>query len=132
MPSRPRATITAPWARTVEDRIEAPEVAAVTLTGSTPAGLAVAAKAGACLKKSVLELGGSDPYLILEDADMEKAAAACVMGRLINAGQSCIAAKRLLVVEPVLEPFTELLVEQIATQRLGDPFDEMTIEEVAP
>jgi succinate-semialdehyde dehydrogenase/glutarate-semialdehyde dehydrogenase len=106
--------------------IEAPEVAAVTLTGSTPAGLAVAAKAGACLKKSVLELGGSDPYLILEDADLEKAAEACATGRLINAGQSCIAAKRLLVVEPVLERFTELLVEQVAAWRLGDPFDEST------
>ena len=106
--------------------IEAPEVAAVTLTGSTPAGLAVAAKAGACLKKSVLELGGSDPYLILEDADLEKAAEACATGRLINAGQSCIAAKRLIVVEPVLERFTELLVERIAAGRMGDPFDEAT------
>ncbi len=106
--------------------IEAPEVAAVTLTGSTPAGLAVAAKAGACLKKSVLELGGSDPYLILEDADLEKAAEACATGRLINAGQSCIAAKRLLVVAPVLERFTELLVERVAAWRMGDPFDEAT------
>jgi len=118
-------TLLVPSSR-VDALIEAPEVAAVTLTGSTPAGRAVAAKAGACLKKSVLELGGSDPYLILEDADLEKAAEACAASRLINAGQSCIAAKRLLVVEPVLERFTELLVEQVAARRLGDPFDEAT------
>jgi succinate-semialdehyde dehydrogenase/glutarate-semialdehyde dehydrogenase len=86
----------------------------------------VAAKAGACLKKSVLELGGSDPYLILEDADLEKSTEACATGRLINAGQSCIAAKRLIVVEPVLERFTELLVERVAAGRVGDPFDEAT------
>ena len=119
-------TLLVPSSR-VDALIEAPEVAGVTLTGSTPAGLAVAAKAGACLKKSVLELGGSDPYVILEDADLERAAEACAMGRLINAGQSCIAAKRLIVVEPVLERFTELLVEKVATWRLGDPFDEATL-----
>jgi succinate-semialdehyde dehydrogenase/glutarate-semialdehyde dehydrogenase len=118
-------TLLVPSSR-VEALIEAPEVAAVTLTGSTPAGLAVAAKAGACLKKSVLELGGSDPYLILEDADLEKAAETCATARLINGGQSCIAAKRFLVVEPVLERFTELLVEHMAAQRMGDPFDEAT------
>ncbi len=118
-------TLLVPSSR-VDALIEAPEVAGVTLTGSTPAGLAVAAKAGACLKKSVLELGGSDPYVILEDADLEKAAEACAMGRLINAGQSCIAAKRLIVVEPVLERFTELLLDKVARWRLGDPFDEAT------
>jgi succinate-semialdehyde dehydrogenase/glutarate-semialdehyde dehydrogenase len=118
-------TLLVPSSR-VDALIEAPEVAAVTLTGSTPAGLAVAAKAGACLKKSVLELGGSDPYLILEDADLEKAAAACATARLINGGQSCIAAKRFLVVEPVRERFTTLLVEQVASRRMGDPFDETT------
>jgi len=118
-------TLLVPSSR-VDALIEAPEVAAVTLTGSTPAGLAVAAKAGACLKKSVLELGGSDPYLILEDADLEKAAGACATARLLNAGQSCIAAKRLLVVEPVLEGFTKLLIERVAARRLGDPFDEAT------
>ena len=119
-------TLLVPSSR-VDALIEAPEVAGVTLTGSTPAGVAVAARAGACLKKSVLELGGSDPYVILEDADLEKAAETCAMGRLINAGQSCIAAKRLIVVEPVLERFTELLVEKVATWRLGDPFDEATL-----
>ena len=108
----------------VGELIEAPEVAAVTLTGSTPAGRAVAAKAGACLKKTVLELGGSDPYLILEDADLEKAAEACATARLVNGGQSCIAAKRFVVVEPVVERFTGLLVERMRARRMGDPLQE--------
>lgn len=104
--------------------VEAPEVAAVTLTGSTPAGRAVAAKAGACLKKSVLELGGSDPYVVLEDADLERAAETCATSRLQNGGQSCIAAKRFVVVESVLQAFQELLVERIRARRMGDPLDE--------
>jgi succinate-semialdehyde dehydrogenase/glutarate-semialdehyde dehydrogenase len=106
--------------------VEAPQVAAVTLTGSTPAGRAVAARAGACLKKTVLELGGSDPYVILEDADLEAAAETCAAARLVNGGQSCIAAKRFVVVEPVRELFTALLVERMAARRLGDPLDEAT------
>jgi succinate-semialdehyde dehydrogenase/glutarate-semialdehyde dehydrogenase len=104
--------------------VEAPEVVAVTLTGSTPAGRAVAAKAGACLKKTVLELGGSDPYVVLEDADVEAAAETCAAARLINGGQSCIAAKRFVVVEPVRRRFEELLVERIRSRRLGDPLEE--------
>jgi succinate-semialdehyde dehydrogenase/glutarate-semialdehyde dehydrogenase len=104
--------------------VEAPEVVAVTLTGSAPAGRAVAAKAGACLKKAVLELGGSDPYVVLEDADLESAAEACAASRLINGGQSCIAAKRFVVVQPVLARFTELLVERVRTRRMGDPLEE--------
>ncbi|HSD27615.1 MAG TPA: aldehyde dehydrogenase family protein, partial [Vicinamibacteria bacterium] len=104
--------------------VEAPEVAAVTLTGSTPAGRAVASKAGACLKKTVLELGGSDPYVILEDADLGKAAETCAAARLVNAGQSCIAAKRFVVVEPVRARFEELLVERIRARRVGDPLEE--------
>ena len=106
--------------------IEAPEVVAVTLTGSTPAGRAVAAGAGACLKKSVLELGGSDPYVVLEDADLERAAEACAASRLQNGGQSCIAAKRFVVVESVLQGFQERLVERIRARRMGDPLDEGT------
>jgi succinate-semialdehyde dehydrogenase/glutarate-semialdehyde dehydrogenase len=106
--------------------IEAPEVAAVTLTGSTPAGRAVAAKAGACLKKTVLELGGSDPYVVLEDADLEQAAETCAASRLINGGQSCIAAKRFVVVQPVVRQFEELLVERMRARRMGDPLDEKT------
>ncbi len=81
----------------VASLIDHPSVRAVTLTGSTLAGKAVAAQAGAALKKSVLELGGSDPYVILEDADLEPTVEACVASRLINAGQSCIAAKRFIV-----------------------------------
>jgi succinate-semialdehyde dehydrogenase/glutarate-semialdehyde dehydrogenase len=108
----------------VAELIEAPEVAAVTLTGSTPAGRAVAAKAGDCLKKTVLELGGSDPYVILEDAALEAAAETCAAARLVNGGQSCIAAKRFVVVEPALERFTELLVERMRARRVGDPLAE--------
>jgi len=104
--------------------IEAPEVRAVTLTGSTPAGQAVAAKAGAMLKKTVLELGGSDPYLVLEDADLDLAAETCVAARLINSGQSCIAAKRFIVVEPVRKPFEERFVERMRARRMGDPRQE--------
>jgi succinate-semialdehyde dehydrogenase/glutarate-semialdehyde dehydrogenase len=104
--------------------IAAPQVAAVTLTGSTEAGRAVAAAAGAALKKTVLELGGSDPYLILEDADLEAAAETCASARLVNSGQSCIAAKRFLVLEPVRERFEALLVERLAARRVGDPLQE--------
>jgi succinate-semialdehyde dehydrogenase/glutarate-semialdehyde dehydrogenase len=106
--------------------IENPLVRAATLTGSTPAGQAVAAKAGEMIKKTVLELGGSDPYVILEDADLEAAASVCATSRLINGGQSCIAAKRFIVVEPVLERFTQLLVERMADTKMGDPLDEST------
>jgi succinate-semialdehyde dehydrogenase/glutarate-semialdehyde dehydrogenase len=106
--------------------IEAPEIAAVTLTGSAPAGRAVAEKAGAFLKKTVLELGGSDPYVILEDADLDLAAQTCATARLINGGQSCIAAKRFVVVQGVLEPFVERLVERMRAHRMGDPLEETT------
>jgi succinate-semialdehyde dehydrogenase / glutarate-semialdehyde dehydrogenase len=104
--------------------IEAREVKAVTLTGSTPAGRSVASKAGAVLKKTVLELGGSDPYLVLEDADLETAAETCVASRLINSGQSCIAAKRFIVVEPVRRRFEEVFVEKMRKKRVGDPLEE--------
>jgi len=103
--------------------IAAPEVKAVTLTGSTLAGRAVASKAGEMLKKTVLELGGSDPYLVLEDADLEAAAETCVASRLINGGQSCIAAKRFIVVEPARARFEELFVEKMRKRKMGDPFE---------
>ncbi len=106
--------------------IDAPQVRAVTLTGSTPAGRAVAARAGAALKKTVLELGGSDAYVILEDADLDAAAEACAASRLINGGQSCIAAKRFVVVESVRAAFEERLVERMRARRLGDPLDPRT------
>jgi len=104
--------------------IEAPEIKAVTLTGSTPAGRSVAAKAGAVLKKAVLELGGSDPYLVLEDADLEPTVEACVTSRLVNGGQSCIAAKRFIVVEAVRKRFEELFVEKMRGKVMGDPLSE--------
>lgn len=103
--------------------IENPAVKAVTLTGSTPAGKAVAAKAGEMLKKTLLELGGSDPYVVLEDAEMASCAEACATSRLINAGQSCIAAKRFIVVESVADEFTQLFVEAMKSRRMGSPTD---------
>src|SRR3989442_2073818 len=99
--------------RQVAAVIENPLVRAVTLTGSGPAGRAVASKAGAMLKKTVLELGGSDPYLVLEDPDLELAAAVSARGRLLNAGPSCIAAKRFLVIDKVRPRFEELFVERM-------------------
>jgi len=104
-----------------------PLVKAVTITGSVPAGKAVAATAGAVIKKTVLELGGSDPYVILEDADLESAVNTCVTSRLINSGQSCIAAKRFVVVEPLRERFEALFVEQMRARKMGDPLEEDTV-----
>jgi succinate-semialdehyde dehydrogenase/glutarate-semialdehyde dehydrogenase len=104
--------------------IEHPLIRAVTLTGSVPAGKAVAAKAGSLLKKTVLELGGSDPYIILGDADLDKAVPACVNSRLINNGQSCIAAKRFIVVESILDEFTERFVRLMKEKKMGNPLDE--------
>lgn len=106
--------------------IENPLVRAVTLTGSTEAGKKVAAKAASLLKKSVLELGGSDAYLILEDADLELAAETCVNSRLINSGQSCIAAKRFIVVRSIEERFTELCRQKMSLKVMGDPMDKNT------
>jgi succinate-semialdehyde dehydrogenase/glutarate-semialdehyde dehydrogenase len=106
--------------------IESPHVRAVTLTGSGTAGRAVARKAGEMLKKTVLELGGSDAYLVLEDADLELAATVSAKGRLINSGQSCIAAKRFVVVDSVRAEFERRLVEKMLAARVGDPMDERT------
>jgi succinate-semialdehyde dehydrogenase / glutarate-semialdehyde dehydrogenase len=106
--------------------IEHPLVRAVTLTGSGPAGRAVASKAGAMLKKTVLELGGSDAYLVLEDADLEQAAALSARGRLLNNGQSCIAAKRFTVVEKVRSRFEALFVERMGAVKFGDPLNDRT------
>ncbi|MFW6063033.1 MAG: NAD-dependent succinate-semialdehyde dehydrogenase [Chloroflexota bacterium] len=106
--------------------IENPHVRAVTLTGSTPAGKAVAAKAGEVLKKTVLELGGSDPYVILDDADLQHAVQTCVASRLINSGQSCIAAKRFIVTNSNRQAFEQMFVEQMQAMKMGDPLDEAT------
>ena len=110
----------------VEKVIRNSRVRAVTLTGSVPAGSAVAALAGEELKKTVLELGGSDPYIILDDADLKLAAQKCAQSRLLNAGQSCIAAKRFIVVEKVYEAFVEAFVSEMKARKMGDPTDEDT------
>ena len=110
----------------VADLLADPRIHAATLTGSTRAGRAVAEGAGRNLKKVVLELGGSDPYLILEDADLDRAVDLCLTSRLLNSGQSCIAAKRFLVVDSVREEFEQRFVEGMAQRKMGDPFDETT------
>jgi succinate-semialdehyde dehydrogenase/glutarate-semialdehyde dehydrogenase len=112
--------------RTVElsDRVIADDrVAAVTLTGSTGAGRSVAAVAGRALKKTVLELGGSDPFIVLADADVEAAAAWATRSRFQNAGQSCIAAKRIIVEESIADEFTERLLAHVGELEIGDPTD---------
>ncbi len=111
----------------VEAVVTHPLVRAATLTGSGPAGAAVAAAAGKHLKKTVLELGGSDPYLILADADLDVAATTCADSRLINSGQSCIAAKRFIVDRSVRDDFTEKLVAGMASKQMGDPLDPETV-----
>ena len=116
--------------RAVDRIIEHRCVRAVTLTGSDAAGRAVAAKAGAMLKKTVLELGGSDAYLILADADVEQAATIATKARLVNSGQSCIAGKRFIVVEPLREAFEAAFVAKMQAAKVGDPMDE--VAEVGP
>jgi len=105
-------------------------VRAATLTGSTAAGSTVGKLAGERLKKTVLELGGSDPYVILEDADLDLAVEACAAGRLVNSGQSCIAAKRFVVVDAVRQEFERRLTDRLQRARVGDPLDDAT--EVGP
>jgi succinate-semialdehyde dehydrogenase/glutarate-semialdehyde dehydrogenase len=110
----------------VEDVIADPRVHAVTLTGSEPAGRKVASTAGGQLKKSVLELGGSDAFVVLEDADLDAAAKVGASARLLNCGQSCIAAKRFIVVDAVADAFLEKLKQNMSTLKIGDPADEDT------
>ena len=110
--------------------IDDPRVAAVTLTGSEGAGVAVGRQAGAQIKKAVLELGGSDPFVVLPSADVEKAAATAVKARTINNGQSCIAAKRFVVHEAVYDEFVERFVDGMKALRVGDPIDPAT--EIGP
>ncbi len=106
--------------------IEDPRIAAVTLTGSDAAGVSVASTSGQVLKKTVLELGGSDAFIVLEDADLDAAAQMAVRARYQNTGQSCIAAKRFIVVEPVADAFEQKFVEAAAKLRVGDPLDRET------
>ncbi|WP_088347141.1 MULTISPECIES: NAD-dependent succinate-semialdehyde dehydrogenase [Rhodomicrobium] len=116
--------------KAIDGLIEHPKVRAVTLTGSEGAGRSVARKAGEVLKKAVLELGGSDPYLVLEDADVEKAAAICTKARLVNSGQSCIAGKRFIVIESLRDQFEQAFVAKMQAAKMGDPMDAAT--EVGP
>jgi len=106
--------------------VEDPRVAAVTLTGSERAGSSVAAVAGAAIKKSVLELGGSDPFVVLADADVAAAAATAVRARFNNGGQSCVCAKRFIVHEDVAEEFVARFVDGVAMLQVGDPADPAT------
>jgi len=101
-------------------------VRAVTLTGSDRAGSQVAEQAGRHLKKTVLELGGSDPFIVLDDADLERAARTAAEARLINSGQSCIAAKRFIVVEHVADQFLERFTSEMRARKVGDPLDPTT------
>ena len=110
----------------VEGVISHPSVAAVTLTGSEKAGSEVASIAGKYLKKAVLELGGADPFIILEDADLHSAVKTAVTARMINQGQSCIAAKRFIVLEPVAVAFEQALKESFEALVIGDPMNPST------
>jgi len=111
----------------VEFVVEHPRIKAVTLTGSTLAGKAVAQKAGEMLKKTVFELGGSDPYVILEDADLETTVRICVESRLLNSGQSCIAAKRFVVVDALEDKFVRRFVDQMRAAKVGHPLHPDTV-----
>lgn len=110
----------------VETIIADERVQGVSLTGSEKAGAAVAALAGEYLKRSVLELGGNDPFIVLEDADLEKTVELAVKGRMVNAGQSCVASKRFIVVEEIADEFLSAFKEQMSQLKMGDPLDEET------
>jgi len=112
--------------RLVEDVIKDDRVMAVTLTGSEPAGMSVASIAGRELKKTVLELGGSDPFIVFDDADLPACVKTSATARMINAGQSCIAAKRFIVVEPLVKQFEEQQAEIMKKMKVGDPLDDST------
>ena len=110
----------------VKSLIHDPHVCAITLTGSVEAGRKVAAEAGAALKKVVLELGGSDPFLILPSADLKRAVATAVKARTVNSGQSCIAAKRFIIAEGVYDRVEKEMAEAMRNLIIGNPFDAAT------
>ncbi len=110
----------------VEAVVRSPQVKAATLTGSEPAGVSLAKIAGECLKKTVLELGGSDPFIVTASADLDEAVAVAVKARMLNTGQSCIAAKRFIVLDEVADAFTEEFVAAFRALKLGDPMEPST------
>src|SRR5690606_5251234 len=110
----------------VEGLIRDPRVAAATLTGSEPAGRSVASIAGSEIKPTVLELGGSDAFVVLSDADVDAAMEAAITARTINSGQSCIAAKRFIIAPPHYDRFVEGMTDRLAKLRMGDPLDDAT------
>ncbi|WP_370260796.1 aldehyde dehydrogenase family protein, partial [Limnobacter sp.] len=110
----------------VAQAIEDPRIAGVSFTGSSRGGRRVAAMAAAQLKPAVLELGGSDPCIVLADADLERAADVVVLSRIINAGQSCIAAKRILIESGIYKEFTQMLAERLSKLKVGNPLDAST------
>jgi len=118
-------TVLVPGAET-KHLIADPRIAAITLTGSDPAGVSVASASGHALKKNVLELGGSDAFIVLEDADLDAAAQMAVRARFQNTGQSCIAAKRFIVVETVADAFEQKFVAAASKLRIGDPLNRET------
>jgi succinate-semialdehyde dehydrogenase / glutarate-semialdehyde dehydrogenase len=107
----------------IEAIIQDKRIAAVTLTGSTQVGMIVAGQAGKALKKQVLELGGSDPFIVLADADVEQAAAAAVKARYTNVGQSCVNAKRFIVASTIADAFVEAFTRNVAALKIGDPLE---------
>jgi succinate-semialdehyde dehydrogenase/glutarate-semialdehyde dehydrogenase len=118
-------TLIVPSSR-VAQLIEHPAIAAVTLTGSEGAGSQIASCAGRVCKKTVMELGGSDPFIVLEDADLEAAVKAGVRARYQNTGQSCIAAKRFIVVESVFQEYQDRFVKAVSALKIGNPMDRST------
>jgi succinate-semialdehyde dehydrogenase/glutarate-semialdehyde dehydrogenase/succinyl-CoA reductase len=112
---------------TAETLIDSDGVNAVTFTGSVPAGSKVAQRATSNIKKTVLELGGSDPFIVCEDADIEKASTGAVKGRFINCGQSCIASKRFIVTKKVANEFIEKFVQKTEKLKVGDPMSDDTV-----
>jgi len=110
----------------VPQLLDDPRVAAATLTGSTPAGSQVASQAGKAIKRTVLELGGSDPFIVMPSADLEQTAKVAAQARTINNGQSCIAAKRFIVHERIYDEFERRFVRAMESLKVGDPLDETT------